>query len=113
MLNEFIEYIIEKKKIENPELQSIVDNAKYWDFEIIIISYLLSKNFEIRKKRNKENSEQIIDELFNFQNTMYVTFQEFDYDFINFMYSNIRQNEYSLEEELLNIQEKLKERFYV
>lgn len=103
-LNEILEHFIEKKDLDHI-LHLRLINAQNWQEELGVLNYLFSQLI-IRKVKKKDDDYSFIDFLYNLPSKIYLSIEEFNWQFIQFMMKNKRDKSITLEEELLGIQNK-------
>lgn len=88
-----------------------IENSRNWEYELTFLSYLLSKILE-RKKSRGENCMSLLKLAYNLPNDMWLSIQEFDVRFIQYMVRSERKPMLSLEERLIELQGDLDEHIY-
>lgn len=102
---------IENLTIDDPVLILRIENAELWYDELSLLSYLLSQILE-NKKTAGIDCQRLINLIYELSNNMYLTIEEFNFDYICFMLGNLRNKELSLEDELVRIQNGFREYGY-
>ncbi|MDZ4751808.1 MAG: hypothetical protein SGI87_09355 [Flavobacteriales bacterium] len=104
-LREFIEVKFSDKTTELEGLTAWIEYAENWQEELCIFNYLLCCVLE-SKVADGQECHSIIENAYYLCDTMFLTMQELDYSFIDFMLKHLRQDSVtSLEEELISLQE--------
>ena len=102
----------EEKKI----LELLIENAKNWSDQLTGFSYFLSKIFEKKLKEGQtyEDLVVVLDKTYQLQESMWLEIQEFDQDFMNYILKSEsgRDRSLSLEDQLIQSQEKLSRHEY-
>jgi len=113
-LRQFIEFKTDQRIVENSALQVLIDGAESWQDELCCLNYLFSQVLERRlKKGNDHQAEQeCINMLYQLSEHMSLYIQELDSEFVDYMLKCVRDRSLSLEEELIQIQNKLGEHSY-
>jgi len=113
-LRQFIEFKTDQRIVENNALQVLIDGAESWQDELCCLNYLFSQVLERRlKKGNDHQAEQeCINMLYQLSEHMSLCIQELDSEFVDYMLKCVRDRSLSLEEELIQIQNKLGEHSY-
>jgi len=104
--------IIESIDKEEKHLQSIIIESEAWNLEVSCLTYFLSQIIEATKKNTTINPQYYIDFAYNLYEKMYFFIQEFDIDFINIMFTYTRDSSLELKDNLINIQNNLKDYKY-
>lgn len=110
-LNEFISFKAIGTPIASEHLRTWVDSSHNWQVELGFLNYLFVRVLE-RTKRASLDCQQYIDCLYDLEDTMYIRIHEFDHEFIDYMSLCVRQNTLSLEEELVNLHNRMCEYIY-
>jgi len=107
-----IQNLIESETINDENnLSILLEMAQYWHLELISINYLLSQILERCNKQGKD-SVFILNEYYGLQNNLWLNIEEYNEAFINYLMRNLRDKNLSLEEDLIQIQEKYREYEY-
>jgi len=90
---------------DDQDFNAIVERSKvYFDSEIVVFNYFISKLLEQFLKRDSSKCEEIINFLNVLNQNMFLTFEEFDHEFIDkLMTMSMPSNLNSLEEDLLEV----------
>lgn len=96
------------------EVDYLFDNARRWETQLTCLTYLLAHVIEAELKRgwSTDQAIKLVQRLYELQDSIWLTMQELDSDFISFMFRHIRSKEQTLEDCLLEIQLKLSNRDY-
>ena len=86
----------------------MIENAENWQDELGCLTYLFAMVLE-GKGKDGGDCQRLIDLLYQLAERMYIYIQEFDLDFVEFMLRNVRSAGLSLEEELIDLQNRLRE----
>lgn len=96
---------VDKLKIEEEELLSIIELSEGWNCSIFLVNYLLSKIIE-RRIINGSLSKTLLDDIYSLNNGMNIHIHEFDSDFVDFLLTQPRPSiNGTLEEALLSVLE--------
>lgn len=109
-LEKLIKAEIEKGDIEDDKLLELrIEHAKNWADQLIGFSYFLSKIFEKKIKQGKtiEILNEILDQTYLLNESMWFEIQEFDEKFVDFILRFERDSILSLEDDLVQLQNKL------
>jgi hypothetical protein len=100
-------------KIDNEDgfFWIVIENSRNWEYELTLLTYLLSKILE-RKKNRGENCLSLLNLAYNLQNYMWLSIQEFDVRFIEYLVRSERDRTLSLEERLIELQDDFSEHIY-
>lgn len=105
-LSNFISYNFNNEVLDK-NLELIVNNSKFWEDEISIINYLFTLFLEsISFDENEKYC--FIQELYKLQDVMFISIQEFDFDFIKSILLYEVKNELNFEEKLIEFQNRLR-----
>jgi len=96
---------------EDSLLWIAIENSRNWGYELTLLTYLLSKILE-RKKSRGENCMSLLNLAYNLQDNMWLSIQELDVRFIEYMVRSERKPMLSLEERLIELQDDLDEHIY-
>lgn len=110
-LDEFINFEAIGTPIVSEALKIWVESSHNWQVELGFLNYLFVQILE-RTKRASLNCQQYINCLYGLENTMYIRIHEFNRQFIDYMSLCIRQDTLSLEEELVQLHNKMCEYIY-
>jgi hypothetical protein len=106
-LEDFTEYAVNDKSIEEEELKTLIHNSESWvkGYEVILLNYLLSKI--IQQRLNKRYSCSKFPEIiYQKRDCMSLQIQEFDSVFIDHLMCEINTNG-TLEENLIELQQRI------
>ncbi len=109
-LEKLIKAEIEKSDIEDDKLLELrIEYAKNWSDQLIGFSYFLSKIFEKKLKQGKtiETLKEVLDQTYLLNESMWFEIQEFDERFVDFILRFERNSILSLEDDLVQLQNKL------
>jgi len=109
-LEKLIKAEIEKGDIEDDKLLELrIEYAKDWADQLIGFSYFLSKIFEKKLKQGKtiETLKEVLDQTYLLNESMWFEIQEFDERFVDFILRFERDSILSLEDDLVQLQNKL------
>ncbi len=110
-LTELIALKSDDISVESDTLQSWINNAENWHFDISSLTYLLTKILE-RKTKEGEDCYKIINVIYDLERHMSFSIQEIDAGFVDYMLRNKRTLNISLEEDLVELQNNLTEYQY-
>lgn len=105
-LTELINLENNNSPIRNNELKTLVGNAESWMDELCALVYLFSQILESKSKKG-EDCTKLIDLLYKLPDKLFLKLEEIDLAYINFMLRNVRIRSLTLEEELVEIENKL------
>lgn len=97
--------------IETDELRIRIELADNWQDELGALTYLFSHILERRAKGGLDCAG-LIKMFYELPEVMSLHIQEFDSDFVEYMLRNIRDKSLTLEEELVGLQNRLREYDY-
>ena len=109
-LEKLIKAEIEKGDIEDDKLLELrIEYAKDWADQLIGFSYFLSKIFEKKLKQGKTigTLKEVLDQTYLLNESMWFEIQEFDERFVDFILRFERDSILSLEDDLVQLQNKL------
>ena len=101
----------EISKEGDDEIMALFDGATNWFFELVCHTYFASQILE-RIYRSGENPSSWLNILFEQPYKRWLTLQEFDEDFITFLFVNARNKNISLDDNLLELQNMLNDHHY-
>lgn len=111
-LRQFLDYQANHHEVSSSEeLRGWIDRAENWEGELGCLVYLFAEVLEKQAKLG-ENCQPLIEKLYQLPEQMYFSIQEFDSDFVEYLLRNTREPGLSLEEELVRLQNSLRERRY-
>ena len=110
-LRQLIDMKADGLEIESDELRIRIEHADIWQDEVGALTYLLSQILERRAKEGLDCAT-FIRTFYEFPEVMSFRIQEFDFEFVEYMLANIRDRRISLEEELIGLQDRLREHDY-
>lgn len=97
--------------IASEELRRRIELAENWQDEVGALTYLFSHILEATAKAGRD-SKSIIATFYGLPDLMSFHIQDFDLKFIEFMLANIRDRTLTLEDELIGLQNRLREHDY-
>jgi hypothetical protein len=111
-LEKLIKAEIEMADIEDDKLRELlirIEHAKNWADELIGFSYFLAKIFEKKLKQGKtiETLKEVLDRTYLLNESMWFEIQEFDEKFVDYVIRFERDPILSLEDDLVQLQNKL------
>lgn len=109
-LEKLIKAEIERGNTEDDKsLELRIEDAKNWADKLIGFSYFLSKIFEKKIKQGKtiETLKEVLDQTYLLNESMWFEIQEFDEKFVDFILRFERDPILSLEDDLVQLQNKL------
>jgi hypothetical protein len=109
-LEKLIKAEIENGDIEDDKfLELRIEDAKNWADQLIGFSYFLAKIFEKKLKHGKtiETLKEMLDQTYLLNESMWFEIQEFDDKFVNYILKFDRNPILSLEDDLVQLQNKL------
>jgi hypothetical protein len=86
-IKNLIDNKIENKEIDGDDLKEIFNRALYWDMNIISCNILFSIALEQKSKLNIVH-ESIIDSYYSLPDGMSFLIEEFNADFVDYIYNN-------------------------
>lgn len=110
-LQQLLDLKADNVAIETDELRKRIELADNWQEEIGALTYLFSHILE-RRARGSHDCAGFIRKLYELPEVMSLYIQEFDSDFVEYMLANIRDKSLSLEEELIGLQNRMREYNY-
>ncbi len=110
-LRQFLDYQLHHREVSNEELRKWIDQAENWEDELGCLAYLFAEILEKQAKLGV-NCQPLIELLYQLPEQMNLSIQEFDSDFVEYLLRNTREPGLSLEEELVRLQNGLRERRY-
>jgi hypothetical protein len=102
-LGNLIQYKANDAEIENESLRSRIDDSECWRGRLGSLTYLFSQILE-RPSKEGEDCLRLITILYGLPDSMEFALHECGSGFVDFMLSNIRNRELSLEEDLVEVQ---------
>lgn len=106
-LRQLIDLKVNDVNIENDNLQTWVDSSENWFDELGVFSYLFGHILE-KKYKCGDDCQGLIEVFYHLEETMFLSIQEFDFKFIDYMLRNLRGTSISLEDELIELQNNLR-----
>ncbi len=105
-LEKFIDYKLETHQVGDIEdyLKTIIEQSENWQTEISILSYFFSQIIESKMKTKDNDVKKLINNLYELKEILRFLIQEFDYNFIEMMLRSERQENLSLEDNLIDLQ---------
>lgn len=110
-LRQLLDLKAENLAIENDELRIRIELADNWQDEVGAHTYLFSQILE-RRVKDGHDCARLIQKLYALPEVMSIFIQELDSDFVEYMLANIRDRNLSLEEELVELQNRFREHDY-
>ncbi len=97
---------------EFKDLSLLLSQCELWENEVVLFPYFLSQTLE-RKAKIGEDCASIIKQVFGLPDTMWLSMQNFDIEFVKYMFRYLRDRDnLNLEEELIDVQRKLGQHIY-
>lgn len=106
----FCEVMTEKASEEESEIEAIVEGCKNYYFEVYGNAYFISKEFERKIKHGLSNSGYV-DSIFQLCDTSNYFIETLSYEFIDFMLKGPSNSAVSLDDEIVEIQDKFTNRY--
>jgi hypothetical protein len=106
-LRQLIDLKVNNVNIENDNLRIWVDSSENWLDELGVFSYLFGHILE-KKYKCGDDCQSLIEVFYHLEETMFLSVQEFDFKFIDYMLRNLRGTSISLEDELIELQNNLR-----
>lgn len=91
---------------DDEELWHLLVGGQEWGIELVCLNYFVSKILK-RKIRRGHDPHLLLEKLLSLPDQMWITFQEFDQNFVDFALREVRQETLDLEESLIEIQNRL------
>jgi hypothetical protein len=91
---------------EHQHLKHQLSQCEFWESEVYVLMYLLSKTLE-RNLKSGVDCAPIIEKVIQQSTDTWLSLQGFDSKFISYMFRNLRDNKMNLEDNLVEIQENL------
>jgi hypothetical protein len=110
-LEQLIDFRTFNSTIEDAYLSECVDQSENWQLELDALTYLFSHVLH-RKAKGGWHCPSLISLFYQLQDQMFFYIQECDFYFIEYILRNTRRKELSLEEELVDFQDRLREHRY-
>lgn len=110
-LSQFIDFKTIGKAIELTDLGLWIESSHNWQVELGCLNYLFAQILERKLQENVECSDTICF-LYDLVDQMYLRIHECQYEFVEYMLRSLRQLDLSLEEELVNLHNKMCEHIY-
>lgn len=102
---------ISSLEYEHEHLKHQLSQCEFWESEVHILMYFLSKTLE-RNLKSGVACDPIIEKVFQQSTDTWLSLQGFDAKFISYMFRNLRDSKMNLEDNLVEIQEKLSQFIY-
>lgn len=96
---------------DDHELSAICEEAEEWQQEIIIFNYFISKILE-RSIKKGGSPDLLLRDIMKLTESMFISYQAFDRDFIDVMMNNTRVMGTTLAENIIIIQDRLSSHVY-
>jgi len=96
---------------EFENLGQLLNSCKNWESELVCFSYFLSQALE-RKEKAEGDCQVILRRAFELSSEMWLLIQQFDSEFIRYLFRYVRDKNVSLEEGLIGIQINLSQHIY-
>jgi hypothetical protein len=91
--------------IEDPELREIINRALDWECEVSLLTYFFAKRIQ-RKQNFRELNLADVENFFCLETEGYFSYQNFDRDFITYMFDYSRSRmSLSLEDLIVEVQQ--------
>ncbi|PKO04071.1 MAG: hypothetical protein CVU41_18980 [Chloroflexi bacterium HGW-Chloroflexi-3] len=100
----FLNYKFKNVIIEDEPLFFACDQAEQWINPISVLTYLFARILENEKFDNCDDLEAYLNTFYEFPNYLKLVIQEFDYKYITNLFKTVRNEEVSLEEQLVELQ---------
>jgi hypothetical protein len=110
-LRQLIDYITRHSTIDDGQLLAQIEQAMNWQLELSALAYLFS-HILCGKTTDSWDCPSFIRVFYRLEEQMYFHIQECDFEFIDYMLMNLRRQSLSLEEELVDFQNRLGEHRY-
>jgi hypothetical protein len=109
-LEQLIDLLNSSSPVDDEYLSILIDDAKNWQEELGMLTYFVSQIIE--NKKASCDCIQLIDLIYKIEEQIFVKLQECDSEYIDYMLKNVCDSHLSLEEELVDIQNRLSEYNY-
>jgi len=113
-LNNLIDFCVMGQSFYDDEVlefQARLQASQYWETELICLTYFLSHILENRQTHEIDISP-IMQRLKALPEEIWISYQEFNHEFINYLFRSLRQEGLTLDENLVDIQVRLNEYKY-
>jgi hypothetical protein len=110
-LKQLIEYKAEGANVNDESLKTLIENAECWLDEVGGLTYLFSHVLD-KRVRSGQDCAAFIETLYTLEDSMSFQIHECDYEFVDFMLRNLRDDSLTLEEELVELQSHLSRNEY-
>ncbi len=111
-LESFLNNILHGAEIEDNILNILVENCRTYEGYLTGLTYFVAQIVDRRLKKSIHTS-MFVSEVYQLQNHVAFEVQEFDNDFVDFLLRNKREKSLNLEEELIDIQNRISDHQYV
>ena len=101
-LNAFITFKTNGEPVNSRDLELRIESSHNWQVELGFLNYLFAQVLERKKREHLDCLEYIIC-LYELEERMYIRIHELDYRFIDYMTLFLRQDNLSLEDELVHL----------
>lgn len=94
---------------EDTNLRNLLSECKAWSFELVCFNYFIAQILDQKLKHGEEiqNLSLILARVLAVHEEINLTFEEFDERFIGCLFENIRDKKINLEENLIEIRNRL------
>jgi hypothetical protein len=92
-------------------LGEFISDCRSWGSELVCLSYFLSRSLE-RKEKAGDDCQVILKRAFELTSEMWLLIQQFDSKFIKYLFRHVRNQDESLEGDLIGIQQNLSQHIY-
>ena len=107
---------VENFKLRNDpsEFEILLHNCRNWDAQLTLLAYLMSQIFESKSKQgiDKNSLTDKLYKMLDLREYIWLNIQEFDVNFIDYLYRYTKDDSLNLEESLVQIQDWLNEHKY-
>lgn len=100
----FLNYKFENVEIEDENLFFACNQAEQWINPISVLTYLFARILENKKFENSEDLHTYLNTFYEFSNSLNFVIQEFDYKYINNLFKLVRNEDLTLEDQLIELQ---------
>jgi hypothetical protein len=110
-LRQLIDYTIRHSTLDDSQLQAQIEQAMNWQLELSALTYLFSQIL-CGKTIDGWDCRSLIRVFYRLDEQMDFSIQECNFTFVDYMLRNLRRRSLSLEEELVDFQNRLGEHRY-
>lgn len=110
-LRQLIDYTAKHSAIDDSQLLAQIEQAINWQLELSALAYLFS-HILCGNIADGWDCPSLIRVFYRLEEQMYLHIQECDFKFVDYMLRNLRRQSLSLEEELVDFQNRLGEHRY-